>query len=67
MILADTVVRTTCPYCGVGCQLDLHIRDGMVYRVQCAFDAPPELWQAVRQKGVLATIICGIPTACVLR
>ncbi len=41
MILADTVVRTTCPYCGVGCQLDLHIRDGMVYRVSAPFDAPP--------------------------
>lgn len=41
MILADTVVRTTCPYCGVGCQVDLHIRDGMVYRVDAPFDSPP--------------------------
>ncbi|MCC7446511.1 MAG: hypothetical protein IT324_03795, partial [Anaerolineae bacterium] len=23
----DRVVRTTCPYCGVGCQMNLHIKD----------------------------------------
>jgi len=26
-------VRTTCNFCGVGCQLDLHVRDGEVVRV----------------------------------
>ena len=26
-------VRTTCNFCGVGCQLDLHVRDGRVVRV----------------------------------
>jgi predicted molibdopterin-dependent oxidoreductase YjgC len=41
MLEADRVVRTTCPYCGVGCQLDLHLRDGMVYRVDAPFDAAP--------------------------
>jgi formate dehydrogenase alpha subunit len=25
-----TKVRTTCPYCGCGCQVDLHVRDGKV-------------------------------------
>ncbi|MEX2032519.1 MAG: molybdopterin-dependent oxidoreductase, partial [Dehalococcoidia bacterium] len=27
---ADEVVRTTCPYCGVGCGLDVNLRDGSV-------------------------------------
>ena len=29
----DKVVRSVCPYCGVGCQLDLHVRDGEIMRV----------------------------------
>ncbi len=37
----DRVVRTTCPYCGVGCQLELHIKGGMVYRVSTPFAAKP--------------------------
>ena len=41
MIQADQVVRTTCPYCGVGCQIDLHLHDGMVYRAAAPFDAAP--------------------------
>src|SRR5438309_286223 len=27
------VVRSVCPYCGVGCQVDLHVADGKVARV----------------------------------
>jgi len=41
MIKADRVVRTTCPYCGVGCQLDLQIKEGLIYRVDAPFDAAP--------------------------
>jgi len=26
-------VRTTCPYCGVGCQLNLHVKDGRIVKV----------------------------------
>ena len=37
----DRVVRTTCPYCGVGCQMDLHIKDDLIYRVAAPFDAAP--------------------------
>ncbi len=37
----DRVVRTTCPYCGVGCQMNLHIRDNLIYRVEAPFDAAP--------------------------
>jgi formate dehydrogenase alpha subunit len=29
----EKVVRSVCPYCGVGCQLDLHVRDNAVMRV----------------------------------
>lgn len=25
-------VRTTCPYCGVGCQINLHVKDGQIAR-----------------------------------
>jgi predicted molibdopterin-dependent oxidoreductase YjgC len=28
-----TQVRTTCPYCGVGCQLDVHVKDNRVLKV----------------------------------
>ncbi|HEU5039760.1 MAG TPA: molybdopterin-dependent oxidoreductase [Gemmatimonadales bacterium] len=29
----DKVVRSVCPYCGVGCQLDVHVRDDEIMRV----------------------------------
>src|SRR5467141_815904 len=29
----DRVVRAVCPYCGVGCQVDLHVADNKVIRV----------------------------------
>ena len=34
------VVTTICPYCGCGCQLDLHVRDGRVLKVGSNFDGP---------------------------
>ncbi len=39
MLTPDRVVSTTCPYCGVGCNLRLHIRDDFIYRVTSPFDA----------------------------
>jgi predicted molibdopterin-dependent oxidoreductase YjgC len=33
-------VHTVCPYCGVGCNLDLNVRDGRIVRVTSAPDAP---------------------------
>ncbi|MGQ9785908.1 MAG: 2Fe-2S iron-sulfur cluster-binding protein, partial [Anaerolineae bacterium] len=33
-------VRTTCSYCGVGCNFDLNVRDGRIIRVTSAPDAP---------------------------
>lgn len=38
MFTADRVVHTTCPYCGVGCQIDMHIKDDLIYRVDGRFD-----------------------------
>jgi formate dehydrogenase major subunit/formate dehydrogenase alpha subunit len=35
-----TKVRTTCSYCGVGCNFDLNVRNGKVVRVTSAKDAP---------------------------
>jgi predicted molibdopterin-dependent oxidoreductase YjgC len=40
MITSDRIVATTCPYCGVGCQVDLHIYHGMAYKVTGNFDSP---------------------------
>jgi formate dehydrogenase alpha subunit len=39
MITADRVVRTTCPYCGVGCNLQLHIKDEYIYKVTSPFES----------------------------
>ena len=41
MIKADKQVRTTCPYCGVGCQMNLNVKDGYIYSVEAPFDAAP--------------------------
>jgi predicted molibdopterin-dependent oxidoreductase YjgC len=38
MLHADRVVPTTCPYCGVGCQIDLHVKEGLIFRVDGRFD-----------------------------
>lgn len=34
-------VRTTCPYCGVGCQLWLHVKDGKIIKVTGVEDGAP--------------------------
>ncbi|SFM01578.1 formate dehydrogenase alpha subunit [Desulfomicrobium norvegicum] len=35
-------VRTTCPYCGVGCQMDVHVKDGRIQHVLGAMDGHNE-------------------------
>jgi predicted molibdopterin-dependent oxidoreductase YjgC len=40
MLQAERTVATTCPYCGVGCQIELRVRDDVVYRVDGRFDSP---------------------------
>lgn len=37
----ERVIRTTCPYCGVGCQMNLHLKNDLIYRVSAPFDAAP--------------------------
>jgi formate dehydrogenase alpha subunit len=39
MLTADRITKTTCPYCGVGCTLELHLKDDFVYRVTSPFDS----------------------------
>ena len=40
MIKPDRIVTTTCPYCGVGCTLQLHVQDDFIYKVTSPFDSP---------------------------
>jgi len=37
----DKKIRTTCPYCGVGCQQLLHVKDGRIVKVSGVEDAEP--------------------------
>lgn len=39
-IVADRVVTTVCSYCGVGCNLQLHIKDDFIFKVTSPFDSP---------------------------
>jgi len=40
MIHPDRIITTTCPYCGVGCNLHLHLKGDLVYKVTSPFDSP---------------------------
>ena len=40
MIAEDNCVRTICPYCGIGCNLELHLKDDYIYKVTSPFDNP---------------------------
>ncbi len=37
----DTTIRSTCPYCGVGCQMLLNVKDERIMRIEAPFDAAP--------------------------
>ena len=39
MLKADRIVPTTCPFCGVGCNLELHIKDDYIFHVSSPFDS----------------------------
>ncbi len=39
MIQSEKVVPTTCPFCGVGCNLELHIQDDFIFRVTSPFNS----------------------------
>jgi predicted molibdopterin-dependent oxidoreductase YjgC len=36
---AQTVTSTICPYCGVGCVLDLHVQDDTILKVTSPLDS----------------------------
>ncbi len=38
-LIADELIRTTCTYCGVGCQLDVSVVDGQIKGIQAPNDA----------------------------
>lgn len=40
MIQPDYITSTTCPYCGVGCNLELHRKGETIYKVTSSFDSP---------------------------
>ncbi|MBI5840487.1 MAG: formate dehydrogenase subunit alpha [Chloroflexi bacterium] len=40
MIKPDHITTTTCPYCGVGCALQLHVKDDFIFKVTSPFDSP---------------------------
>ncbi len=40
MIKPDHITNTTCPYCGVGCTLQLHVKDDFIFKVTSPFDSP---------------------------
>jgi predicted molibdopterin-dependent oxidoreductase YjgC len=35
----QTITDTICPYCGVGCQLDVHVQDGAIVKVTSPLDS----------------------------
>lgn len=37
----DSVIRSTCGYCGVGCQIDIHTKAGKITRITGAEDSAP--------------------------
>jgi predicted molibdopterin-dependent oxidoreductase YjgC len=39
MLKADRIVTTTCPFCGVGCKLELHVKDEAIFQVTSPFEA----------------------------
>ena len=40
MIKPDRIVTTVCSYCGVGCNLELHVKDDFIFKVTSPFDSP---------------------------
>ncbi len=41
MIQSQKTTRSTCPYCGVGCQIDLQVKDEKIFKVDAPFGVAP--------------------------
>ena len=39
-VVEDKVVTTVCSYCGVGCNLELHLKDDFIFKVTSPFASP---------------------------
>jgi formate dehydrogenase alpha subunit len=37
--ITNNPIKTTCPFCGVGCNLELHVKDNFIYKVTAPFDS----------------------------
>ena len=48
-IVPDRIVRTTCPYCGVGCTLDLHVKQRLHLQRHISVRLSRQSRQPVRQ------------------
>ncbi|NOX63763.1 MAG: formate dehydrogenase subunit alpha [Chloroflexi bacterium] len=57
----DRSVRTTCPFCGVGCQINLNIKDDRILSVTADFDLAPNYGQLC-VKGRFGTDFVHHPT-----
>ncbi len=57
----DRIVPTTCPFCGVGCQIQLNIQDERIVRVTTDFDMAPNYGQLC-VKGRFGTDFVHHPT-----
>ncbi|NTU84679.1 MAG: molybdopterin-dependent oxidoreductase, partial [Chloroflexales bacterium] len=57
---AERVVRSTCAYCGVGCQVDLYVKGAQIFRVDAPFDAAPN-YGRLCVKGRFGTDYLGHP------
>ncbi|RME80778.1 MAG: formate dehydrogenase subunit alpha, partial [Caldilineae bacterium] len=57
----DRIVPTTCPFCGVGCQIQLHIKDEQIVNVTADFEMPPNYGQLC-VKGRFGTDFVHHPT-----
>ncbi len=73
LLAPDRTVRTTCPYCGVGCQMNLHVKDDLIDELAGAeriyiVTHPDEAGQRVARRlvetlGKRARIVPPLPNA----
>ncbi len=40
MIKPDRIITTTCPFCGVGCALEMHVKDDHIFKITSPFNSP---------------------------
>jgi formate dehydrogenase alpha subunit len=41
MVETDRTVLSTCPYCGVGCQINLHLKGNKIFKIDAPFNTAP--------------------------